>query len=106
MAWPASGPAAAAATAALGLIRGRLRLRGPPVPAVEVRVVAGISGLAEPKGAQIPVRADLARGGTQVMPSMLRAHGPLSAFGSAAFGRGGFRQAGGHDPIKPALAGN
>ncbi len=40
--------------------RGRVR-RGPPVPAVEGRVVAGVPGLAQPGGAEVPVGADLAR---------------------------------------------
>src|SRR5215469_8545190 len=44
MARPAGGPEAAAATADLRLIRGRLRLRGPPVPAVELRVAGGDQG--------------------------------------------------------------
>jgi hypothetical protein len=40
--------------------RGGSGLTGPPVPSVEGRVVARGPGLAEPRRAQIPVRADLA----------------------------------------------
>src|SRR6266567_6646434 len=41
------------------------------VPAVELRVVARVPGFAEPGGAQIPVRADLAGGGAQVTPQVV-----------------------------------
>src|SRR5579863_2104070 len=58
-------------TAASSRIRGRRRLRGPPVPAVELRVVPRVPGFAEPRGTQVPVRADLGRGGTQVMPQVV-----------------------------------
>src|ERR1700735_2046699 len=51
-------------------IRRRHRL-GAPVPAVELRVVLRVPGFAEPRSAQIPVRADLARGDAQVMPQVV-----------------------------------
>src|SRR5262245_37222634 len=40
------------------------------VPSVEVREVAGVPGPAEPGGAQVPVGADLARDGAQVVPEV------------------------------------
>src|SRR5215211_502444 len=45
-------------------------LVGPLAPAVKGRVVAGIPALAEAGSAQIPVGADLARHGTQVVPEV------------------------------------
>src|SRR5689334_3647959 len=53
-----------------GLRRGD-RLTGLPVPAVELRVVAGGPGFAETRCAQIPVWADLGRGRAQVMPQVV-----------------------------------
>src|SRR5829696_5208859 len=44
---------------------------GPPVPSVEARVVARGPGFAEPRRAQIPVRADLARRRAQVTPQVV-----------------------------------
>src|SRR6185437_16326837 len=52
-------------------IRGRHRPWGAPVPAVELREVARVPGFAEPRGAQVPVRADLAGGGAQVAPQVV-----------------------------------
>src|SRR5215208_6794400 len=43
---------------------------GPPVPAMEGREVARVPGLAEPGGAEIPVRADVARDVAQVVPEV------------------------------------
>src|SRR5208282_1923382 len=45
-------------------------LSGLLVPAVEARQVARIPCLAESRRAQIPVRADLARRGAQIMPEV------------------------------------
>src|SRR5580658_3921860 len=53
------------------VIRVGHRPGGPPVPAVEVREVARVPGFAQPGGAQIPVRADLAGGGAQVTPQLV-----------------------------------
>src|SRR3954449_13487179 len=46
-------------------------LRGPPLPAVERRDVAGVPRLPQPRGAEVPVRSDLARGGAQVPPEVV-----------------------------------
>src|SRR3954447_22527623 len=50
----------------------RLHGGGAPalVPAVEGREVPGVPRLAQPRRAQVPVRADLARGGAQVVPEV------------------------------------
>src|ERR1700729_1079501 len=52
-------------------VRGRDRAGRLAVPAVEVREVARVPGLAEPRGAQVPVRADLGGGGAQVTPQVV-----------------------------------
>src|SRR3954463_16719141 len=49
--------------------RGRL-LTGPLVPPVEGREIARVPRLAESRRAQIPVRANLARDGPQVVPEV------------------------------------
>jgi hypothetical protein len=54
-------------TATVSRCSGVLR---PPVPAVEGREVARIPGLTELGGAEVPVRADLARDGPQVVPEV------------------------------------
>src|SRR5215212_6494565 len=41
---------------------------GPPVPAMEGRPVARVPGLAEPGGAEFPVRADVRGDRPQVVP--------------------------------------
>ena len=48
------------------LARSRNTFRSPLVPSVEVRMIAGIPGLAQAGRAQIPVRADLLRHGAQI----------------------------------------
>src|ERR1700722_21039962 len=60
----------------LSLIRIRHRPGRPPVPAVKLRVVVRIPGLVKPRRAQIPVRADLGRGGTQVTPQLVERRAP------------------------------
>src|ERR1700735_876499 len=64
----AIGPAGATATDVLMFIRGRRRLRGTPVPSVKFRVVAGVPGLAQSRGAEVPVRTDLGGDRAQVAP--------------------------------------
>src|SRR5580704_1256376 len=66
----AATPYCAATIVARSRIRRRRRPGGPPVPAVKLREVARVPGLAEPRGAQIPVRADLAGGVPQVTPQV------------------------------------
>src|SRR6266508_6603269 len=51
--------------------RGGRGLTGPPVPSVKGRVVTRGPGLAEPRRAQIPVRADLAGRRAQVTPEVV-----------------------------------
>src|SRR5499433_204276 len=55
---------------ATGSISAR-RLNGPPVPPVEVREVAPVPRLAQPRRAQVPIRADLTRRCTQVLPQIV-----------------------------------
>src|SRR6478736_6582636 len=45
--------------------------RGPPLPAVERGDVARVPRLAQPRGAEIPVGTDLARGGAEVAPEVV-----------------------------------
>src|SRR4051794_7839210 len=46
-------------------------LTGAPVPSVEERPVTGVPRLAEPRLAQVPIRADLARRGAQIAPKVV-----------------------------------
>src|SRR5947209_18638936 len=67
---PRSAQTGVRTTVAASGVGRRKRLSCPPVPAVEVREVAGIPRFVQPGSAEIPVRADLARGGTQVLPQL------------------------------------
>src|ERR1700760_4551503 len=68
--WGAGPSPPGVAGRSLRVVRRRHRLRGAPVPSVEWRVVACLPGFAQTGLAEIPVRADLAGDGPQIVPEI------------------------------------